>query len=285
MGPGASSADIYGVRTPEISTADTSLSAPSKTAHRPIARPASLAESLSGMLDAPVGWHTDDQVGDQWHDNELASYQGDAWVPPAITAPALIASPIAPPGPTRSTFRPKLIGLAGGVAVLALLAVATPRLMGADSGFTGSPAVTTPLLDSSAAVAVPENSADGALALAVGANRRSRMKSFGTETDFGRTRPAPPSTLDYVLFMTPESVRVVAPEMLNGVTHTHLTAQTDALVLAERWPKTDAAQAEITQAIDGKFPLDLWLDPAGNLAKVIIHTTNDGSGSQIEVVY
>ncbi len=273
------------MRTPDIST-------PKPTplrqtdANEGSYRPASLADSLPNLHNAPAGWHTDDQVGDHWHPNSLAGYHGDAWVPPAITAPGIITAPaLASPVPTKTGNRSRVIAIATGVAVLAILAVAMPRLTGTGAGPARSNAVTTPLLDTEVAASVPETNAQGATALALAADRRSRTKVFGTETNFGRNRTAAASTLDYALSFTPDSVRVVAPEMLNGVTHSHLTAETDALVLAERWPKTEAAQSELAKAIDGKFPLDLWLDPSGNLAKLTIHTTNDGSGSEIEVVY
>lgn len=284
MGKLTRSADNQGVRTPEISTPETTPSWLSDAKLRSTP-PESLAASLPSLVDAPVGWHSDDQVEAPWHRNELAEFAGDAWVPP-ITAPGLIAAPAtAVPEPAKSTQRPRTVALAAGLAVVALLTVAIPRLMGTDSAPTGSTGVTTPLLDVASAVSAPETNAEGTTALAVAAGRRSRAKTFGTETNFGRTRAAAPSTLDYVLSVSPDSVRVVAPEMLNGVTHSHLTAETDALVLSERWPKTEAVQAELAKSIDGKFPLDLWLDPAGNLAKLIVHTINDGSGSEKEVVY
>lgn len=224
-------------------------------------------------------------VPDGWAPNELASYIGDSWVPPAFdpTTPFLIAPPLEPAEPTvPNASRTKV--LVAALAAAVVLVIGVPRLLNSDTPATTVKAPAAQVADLSQ-TSVPQTDAEAADLAVRAAARRASQNNFGTDNSSFQGRKGTAEQLAYVSLLEPTSVRLLAPDMLNGVMHTHLSALVSSSALSSAWPATAKSQALLARAIDDQFPLDIWLDPAGNLAKVTIQMADDGTGSQVVLAY
>jgi hypothetical protein len=89
-----------------------------------------------------------------------------------------------------------------------------------------------------------------------------------------------------VFAITPESVKVGAPDVLHGASNTHVTASsTAANVAALRLDDPASAKEALDKAINGEYQLDLWFNRAGNLIRLTVYTADTANGGRIEVAF
>jgi hypothetical protein len=279
-----SSADRYSVNPPERPQATTPV-------YDHAREPEVSSVDLRQLLAAP-GWHIDppstapqSQRPTPIQDEDLDNFKGANWVPPTVPAgqEAVALVTVAPHSHRGRKFAVGafvLMGVAAGVAY---------GMQGAKRPVAQGPAPTSAAKVSKIVPAsIPSFTPlpIDANAVLTSAQKLISSATTGVRVDNAQSRPADGNVLDYVLAITPESVKVGAPDLLRGASNTHVMAISAASAVAERRAgDPTAAQQALDDAINGEYKLDLWFNRAGNLVRMTVHTVDRGDGGRIDVAF
>jgi hypothetical protein len=280
-----SSADRYNVNSPERRS---ELPSPVYDHAR---EPEVSSVDLRQLLAAP-GWHIDppstapqSKRATPIQDEDLDSFEGANWVPPAVPAgqeavALLLVTPRSHRGRKLVIATVALVGVAAGAAY-GIQGAKRPVAQGA---VPASAAKVSTIVTASIPTFTPLPI--DANAVVTAAQKLISSASTGVRVDNAQSRPADGNVLDYVLAITPESVRVGAPDLLRGASNTHVTAVSAASAVAERRAgDPTAAQQALEDAVNGEYQLDLWFNRAGNLIRMTVQTVDRGDGGRIDVAF
>ncbi len=248
---------------------------------------------LRQLLAAP-GWHIDPpstatrlrsyEPTPVVEPEDLDGFEGDNWIPPPVPEGEEVVA-IVTVAPRSKRGRKIITTVATLVGITAGLAFSIPDAKRPSLDPTASPAAAASAL-SPVSVSPYEPLAIDANAVVMSAQRLKTTATAGVRIDNAETRSADPRVLDYVFAITPESVKVGAPDVLHGASNTHVTASsTAANVAALRLDDPAAAKEALDKAINGEYQLDLWFNRAGNLIRLTVYTADTVNGGRIEVAF
>jgi hypothetical protein len=249
---------------------------------------------LRQLLAAP-GWHIDPpstasrlKRAIPVEAEDLDAFEGANWVPPPVPAgqeavALVIEAPRSRRGRKIVTTVAVLVGVTGGL-VYSIPGAKHPSL--ADTAAPSAAAAPKVATITPISVATPQPLPIDANAVVMAAQKLITATTPGVRVDNAQSRPADSNVLDYVLAITPESVKVGAPDLLRGASNTHVTAVSTASNVAERRAADPvAAQQALDDAVNGEYQLDLWFNRAGNLIRLTVYTVDRGDGGRIEVAF
>jgi hypothetical protein len=248
---------------------------------------------LRQLLAAP-GWHIDppstatrlrrsEPVPDA-EPEDLDGFEGDNWIPPPVPEGEEVVAIVAV-APRSKQGRKIIMTVATLVGITAGLAFSIPDAKRPSLDPTASPAAAASAI-APISVGPYEPLAIDANAVVMSAQRLKIAATGGVRIDNAQTRSADPRVLDYVFAITPESVKVGAPDVLHGASNTHVTASsTAANVAALRLDDPASAKEALDKAINGEYQLDLWFNRAGNLIRLTVYTADAANGGRIEVAF
>lgn len=250
------------------------------------------AVDLRQLLAAP-GWHIDPPSTAtrlRRHEpvpvvepEDLDGFEGDDWIPPAVPEGEVVA--VVTVAPCSKQGRKIIMTVATLVGITAGLAFSIPNAKRPSLASAASPAAEASAIAPNS-VAPDEPLAIDANAVVMSAQRLKTTATAGSLIENGETRSADRRVLDYVFAITPESVKVGAPDVLHGASSTHVTASsTAANVAALRLDEPASAKEALDKAINGEYQLDLWFNRAGNLIRLTVYTADTANGGRIEVAF
>jgi hypothetical protein len=204
--------------------------------------------------------------------DDLGSYFSEDWVPP--TAPGEQVPAEDRPFIRRDTRRGLIAALLIGASAILGVTLVGPRIT--------RERATSPSTTISAPIGVPTSDEDAALLAVQAGTMRLKERNYGNIIS-GQPRPAESWTLGYLLKADTDTFHLGAPELLNGVSHSHIIGMTRSGALAASWPNNARTREAVKKAINGEFPIELWIDPAGNLVRMDVHTL-DAEGGQTGIL-
>ena len=251
------------------------------------------AVDLRQLLAAP-GWHIDPPSSAtrlRRHEpvpvvepEDLDGFEGDNWIPPAVPEGEEVVA-VVTVAPRSKQGRKIVMTVATLVGITAGLAFSIPNAKRPSLASAASPAAEASAIAPNS-VATDEPLAIDANAVVMSAQRLKTTATAGSVIENGETRSADRRVLDYVFAITPESVKVGAPDVLHGASSTHVTASsTAANVAALRLDEPASAKEALDKAINGAYQLDLWFNRAGNLIRLTVYTADTANGGRIEVAF
>ena len=251
------------------------------------------AVDLRKLLAAP-GWHIDppstatrlsrDEPVPVVEPEDLDGFEGDNWIPPAVPEGEQAVALVTVAARSKRGRR-IFVTVATIVVITAGVALSNSDTKRPSPSLAASPTTRarsiTPI-----SVASYQPLAIDANAVILAAQRLKTTATTGLRIENAETRSADPTVLDYVLAITPESVKVGAPDVLRGASNTHVTASsTAANVAALRLDDPTSAKDALDKAINGEYQLDLWFNRAGNLIRLTVYTADTVNEGRIEVTF
>lgn len=123
-------------------------------------------------------------------------------------------------------------------------------------------------------------------AVVQGAQRAIDSLNLGGSSGTASARGPGQKIADYVLAIAPETMRIDVPGIINGASIVHVSATSSAAsVAARRSEDPEAAREAMTNAIDGSYPVEMWVNNVGTVVGLRIHTLDSGNGGYIQLTF
>ena len=123
-------------------------------------------------------------------------------------------------------------------------------------------------------------------AVVQGAQRAIDSLNLGGSSGTSSSRGPGQKIADYVQAIAPETLRIDVPVVINGASIVHVSATSSAAsVAARRSEDPEAAREAMTNAIDGSYPVEMWLNNVGAVVGLRIHILDSGNGGYIQLAF